>query len=651
MLKLEIQENDTVTNLTISKQKIQFVMDYEDCSYEEAINYITEKARRKIKKVHKKMKRQKAKKNFMLSGHPHAKIVYENRFREKTITKYYLNVECTQFTIGKTGKTLGRVGISNAAKLHSASINSNQNEKVISIIITSCSLAETKQWNVRANKKFGKVLNICTISSKTKKTNTGSGNSIRDFTFALTFANNNNLPDILIMCAHSIRVKKDLLALLMTQKRISYENGKKFKFNLFFDEADKNIRLITDSLKKIRTQRDEETGHTMDTYLNEVHFITATPTAPFWGALHKIGINELANFDIEFGTEIDDAFRTRAREQYQSILTHPHIDFTSSGSANALENIRMVMQSEHIPPIGNGIQNIIFAPAENTRVSHNEVKEYFQENGYYVFIHNGKEKGIYDPSDKFKSLDELNIEYDLDPKNTEVRDTLRKWQVKNPSSSLGITGWYTITRGLTFNTNGFNFTHMIFCWIHARNLAEFVQLLGRCCGDSKFCDPIKLIGPKGAFDNAKDFVQNLLDLKDENVTEYNEKQFKKNKANEAIVYHEFPGQLGWMDAVKKIKEIWPRRNPYKIGRKDECKPMPDDNGFYHNNIRGQTSIMSLKYVLDNRCCAINKNSPYRIHCGYKNVKNKDTCVWIACYRKEDEPKKEEKVSVMDAFNK
>ena len=635
-------------NITVSMWNeiiIESIMESRGCSQSVAIEYLKKKQQKKIRKAEKKLSRVKAKKNFILSGHPHARTVWENRFRSKTVTKYYLNVECTQFTIGKTGKALTRVGLSNAAKLHEA--YTNDDDKVISIIISSCSLAETAQWKVRTNKKFGKELNICTLSSKTRTTKNGSGDKIGDFLSGLSHADDKDLPDILLMCAHSKRVKDDLLVLLKSQKRITGTNGRKFKFNLFFDEADKNIGLITDSLKKIRTLVDIDTGHTMDTYLNEVHFITATPTTPFWGALRKIGIHSLANFDIEFGKDITEKQRKGARDQYQSILTQPHIDF--QGPATAFENIKMVMESDYIPAIGKNTQNIIFAPAENVVTSHKAVKNYFLENGYHVFIHNGKEKGIYDPSGRFKSLVQLNIEYKLDPKITEVRDTLRHWQINNKGSSLAITGWYTITRGLTFNTNGFNFTHMIFCWNHAKKLSEFVQLLGRCCGHSDYCDHIKLIGPKQAFENAQFFVKNLLDLKEENVEQYDEKSFKKNKANEAILYEIFNN---WLDARKRVIEIHPRCNPFKFGRKNESLPTVNNEGFYTNTLRDKKqSIMEVTHIINNRSWGINKNSKYRIHSGYTDISNKKTCQWIICYRKEDCKQEQKTNSVIDAFNK
>lgn len=649
MLNLKITEDNIEGQMTFSEDIIEYVMDEKECTEEEAINILRKRALKKLKKKHTKMKRSKAMKNFIMSGHPHARTMWNRRFRQDIPTKYYLNVECTQFTIGKTGKTLDRVSLSNAAKIHKQ--YSDSEEKVISIIITSCNLAETAQWRVRTKNKFGNVLNICTLSSKTKATKTGSGNKIGDFIAGLVNTDNKNLPDILLMCAHSKRVKEDLITLLKSQKRIVSTSGKQFKFNLFFDEADRNIKLITESLKKIRNEVDQDTGYKMDTYLNEVHFITATPVDEFWSALKKIGINDLDNFDIEFGKKYTPEEREKALNQYQSILTQTFIDFQGR-AVNAFDTIKMVMESDNIPSINENKQNIIFAPGDNTLVSHHAIKDYFIENGYYVLMHNGKHKGIYDPAGNFKSLDEYNIDYGLVGEKYEIRDTLRKWQLEHPNASLGVTGWFTITRGLTFNTNGFNFTHMIFCWNHSKNFKEFVQVLGRCCGHKDYCDNIEIIGPKDMFEKAQDFVKNLLELKAADVDKYNEKQFKKNKANEGILYESFDN---WQDARRKVISIHPRCNPYNIGRTNESVPKTDDKGFYHNNIRSKTEIMKVDYILSNRCWGINKNNKYRIHVGYTDVNNKNTCQWIVCYGKEyikkEEVVEEKKISILEAFNK
>ena len=73
---------------------------------------------------------------------------------------------------------------------------------------------------------------------------------------------------------------------------------------------------------------------------------------------------------------------------------------------------------------------------------------------------------------KQRKLEEYNIEYGFQGEKYEIRDTLRKWQLQHPNASMAITGWFTITRGLTFNTNGFNFTDVIISPYHAKQMKE-----------------------------------------------------------------------------------------------------------------------------------------------------------------------------------
>ena len=42
----------------------------------------------------------------------------------------------------------------------------------------------------------------------------------------------------------------------------------------------------------------------------------------------------------------------------------------------------------------------------------------------------------------------------------------------NKDISLAITGYWTIERGITFNTDGFNFTHMIISKYHSNKLID-----------------------------------------------------------------------------------------------------------------------------------------------------------------------------------
>ena len=111
-------------------------------------------------------------------------------------TRYVLNVEATQFTLGKTKKTLDNVA-QQATKLHLLHKDGNQSataDHVISILITSCNLAETDQLFVRCKGRFGNKLNICTISSKEKNSKNGSGRSIDHFYHYIIYRKTKKLP-------------------------------------------------------------------------------------------------------------------------------------------------------------------------------------------------------------------------------------------------------------------------------------------------------------------------------------------------------------------------------------------------------------------------------------------------------------------------
>ena len=119
---------------------------------------------------------------------------------------------------------------------------------------------------------------------------------------------------------------------------------------------------------------------------------------------------------------------------------------------------------------------------------------------------------------------------------------------------------------------------MIFCWDHSRNFKEFIQLLGRCCGHKDYCQDIKMIGPKEMFVKAQQFVRNLLDLKADSYEKYDKNLFKKNKANEGILYERFSK---WEDARNKILLIHRKSNPFNMEEK-MCVFLLLITGFYHD---------------------------------------------------------------------
>jgi len=530
-------------------------------------------------------------------------------------TKYLLNVECTQFPLGKTGKTLNRIALLNSAKIHSLHTTDN-NSHTISIIISSCNLAETAQWKVRAKNEFGKKLNITTISSKTQTTRGGSGKNIGNFIQALATLPYYELPNILLMCCHSKRVNDDAIALLEAQRRLVLGFGKKYKYNIFIDEADKNIKLVTRALKTIKRLK-------LEKYITEIHFITATPSASFWNALKKINIKKLDNFDIEFGKNITDKDRQEASLNYQSILTQDFIGYDCY-SNDPIDYINKVLSID-AKLVNPKQRQILFVPGARKLTTHHSIKDYFLERGYWVFMHNGKFKGFIDPIGKREiTVEEFKIKNKM--KNKELRDVFVLWNKQNLNKNLAITGLTTILRGITFCTTGFNFTHMIFCACHVKNLADFVQLLGRVCGNKLYCDKTQIIGLSHPFEEAKKFVKNILELKIDSVEKYTKEDFKINKKNKNI-HMEIRDTME--DIKTHIKKIWPRSKPL-----NKSKDIPDmnSNGFYENVLRSERKVYHFDDIKKERYWGV--GNKYRIHVCYENITDKNTMKWVACYNKD-----------------
>ena len=80
------------------------------------------------------------------------------------------------------------------------------------------------------------------------------------------------------------------------------------------------------------------------------------------------------------------------------------------------------MENTDLIPNINNNRNILFTPGEREVKSHYEIKDYFSRKGYFVFMHNGQKKGIFDPSGEFLTIDQINELYNLG--KVELRDTL-----------------------------------------------------------------------------------------------------------------------------------------------------------------------------------------------------------------------------------
>ena len=154
------------------------------------------------------------------------------------------------------------------------------------------------------------------------------------------------------------------------------------------------------------------------------------------------------------------------------------------------------------------------------------MKELFLDNGYDVLIINGSNKSFYINKEKI-SIEDFNNKYNI---KGELRDTLRKYNELYPENGLGITGYLCIERGITFNTDGFNFTDAVFSYCHSKNMASLIQFLGRSNGHSDYVDKHNIWIPKGIKDKVDEYLNLLIEIQKNNPDTFTEDDFKiKNK--------------------------------------------------------------------------------------------------------------------------
>lgn len=158
-------------------------------------------------------------------------------------------------------------------------------------------------------------------------------------------------------------------------------------------------------------------------------------------------------------------------------------------------------------PETNPSGRIIFAPAQTQIVSHDQMEFLFLHNGFTVYKSNGKFKGfsrLVDTGNVTKQIERTSIDnyrhqFGL---RGELREVFAHWKMNNMKENLAITGLITISRGVTFNTTGFQFTDMIISPYHARNLAELLQIMGRGTGSKSYVGTMTIHCPEKILNKA-----------------------------------------------------------------------------------------------------------------------------------------------------
>ena len=422
----------------------------------------------------------------------------------QTNTMFKLRTKPTQFTKGKTEDTL-----CDLTQRYLLNINETDYH-LIDIIVTNKSLPETEQWKFRTDKTFKNFKNI-TIDILSSKSN--------DYNTICSYIQNilkcktkEELPNILIICYHAKRVCDDLITMFNIFGGNNYiQPSNKIKFHISFDEPDANLGVTKKFIKKIK-------GFIDKSLITGILFITATPVEKFWKMLNDSGIKTLLNMNFNNTQNFDEELNNYRAFKEHNIIEH------NNETSNPLYYIIDVFSNKLI---NENERKILFTPAhlytDTEGVgSHMEIVSYFNDKNYCVFVMNGKFKGFIYPDKSKIELTQFNIENKI---YGELRESLMKWNELNPSTSLAITGYWVIERGITFNTTGFNFTDMILSNYHLSSMGKLIQLAGRGSGGKIYVNKMNVICTTKIKDTIINFNKNLEEICSLNPEYFNRTDF------------------------------------------------------------------------------------------------------------------------------
>jgi hypothetical protein len=396
----------------------------------------------------------------------------------------------------------------------------------MTVILTNNNLSETKQWKLRLQKNLR--LNTIILSS-----NKASDIKSLDQLFGkmLRCKKADGLPDLLVMCTHEKRTS-DLKELIETLKNKTYNFTKfgihRISLTIMFDEADKNMKQISSCLTDINPLITNGTGNVKyDDIIRDVHFITATPVKTFWAELKKHSITSLHNINTAIAAmDSESSLHTNYAElmkDYRFLEEH-NIHMNSNMTDDPIEYAVSILNTLDMKS-----PRTVFAPSRIYLDDHDLMQQELTQRGFHVYMDNSKKKGFYDLKGDFISIDLFNKSHSI---KGELYETFVKWRELHPNEHLAITGLLNITRGITFNTIGFNFTDMIISAYHAKDIASLVQLFGRANGGKKYVNVMKLHTPTDVYNKVKEFVDMAIDILNKNPDEFEEKHFKGQTSQE-----------------------------------------------------------------------------------------------------------------------
>jgi len=434
--------------------------------------------------------------------------------------RHVLNTELMQFTLGKTEKTINSIKQSQQDWIEYLQINDDTipGTRIIPIILTNNSLAETEQWTIRLGEELD-GLKVVIVSSKETADYSNSSELIN----YMKECDLNDLPSVIVMCTNGPRINT-CREIFKAFSHLSHSPRKDIiiRFDPAFDEIDKQTGILKVFLKDLN-RREYMTSDGEYELINKILYITATVTKGLFNTIRSFGVPEFENLDTDLEKDFprpnhDDLVRAYKCIKDDAIIYH-------ESNSMPVEYVKEILESSK-RYIDLDERKIIFAPAENKVSSHEEMTEVFANIGFTVLLHNGKFKGFVEPNGARTPLEEFNKEHFK--KKPQMMDTLRKWNQLNPTKSLAITGYNTIERGVTFNTNGFNFTDVIISSYHGKQINKLLQLMGRDHGHADYCKPCVLYTTERIHKSVVKFIDTFNKLKEADIERYNITDFSKS---------------------------------------------------------------------------------------------------------------------------
>lgn len=554
--------------------------------------------------------------------------------------QFKLRTKPTQFVRGKTEETLSDIMVrwEENQLLSTSNQDKDIDEKLhlIDIIVTNNSLLETEMWLYRTKNKFNSEHQEVKIHILSSKSN--------DFRDIHSYINDiqqcsqiADLPNVLIVCYHKKRVCSDIVTLCKTfggKHRMILPNidiKTMLKFHVSFDEPDANIGVTRNFLQQINPFIINKT-------IEGVLFITATPLEQFWDMLSDSGINTLLNINKDSIHNFDDDLKC-----YMSFKDH-NICIHDNNSLNPLSYIGDIFEKNLI---SNQIRRIVFAPGhlytEKIGVgSHDEIQNYFLARNYTVLKINGTFKGFIYPNPNGPveiTLDDYNFQNNI---KGELRDTLRHWSLNNSNVNLAITGYWVIERGVTFNTDNFNFTDVILSNYHLKNLAKLIQLEGRTAGNKNFVDKMNVFCTSEIKETVNKYCEAHEKICSDNPPLFTRNDFVTNKSK------------------TPVQPLIPK-DSYRIYSqdiiRDACKLLgyqfrnikPGKGGFVETSLNKVKQIASLTDAIDKVPTAYGTNNniiTYRTcYPCYLDIKDPSTLVYVLIIRPNTSP---DKLAILDS---